>query len=421
MRVSNHHQNKATMKIRGEAVGALGEVKDAWKPQKCPPRCKALLKQMESEVSQLAPTPGMEHLQRDYLHSEIKQLRKALEQATTKAEEQKIQKLLDDKQWTLDNLPVLYRNECALTYPALVCGLKYDRSCGWQAKVWISPKQHLIVEVEEHYVKWLLTDLAYECGKYHKASTKFAKIEKYHLQKDLDEIQFFKFKDMHDGTYNLVDEYMTTVPASAAWVKKNIDAELLSPINADEGGWIHNTFGSCATSTVALPVLSARVLARNPKVLHKNSGNQCVLMALASALAYMGKDGMAESIASASKKYGLKRCGVQFKEFVSIVGTMLHVPCRKTDYKNGLTTEVRRENPVVVALRGWKDGRVCSLNHCVCFVGNLVFDSNLDVALETTKKNLDLICNNVLDGASYDGIYWAREVMIVQKPKQQKK
>ena len=63
---------------------------------------------------------------------------------------------------------------------------------------------------------------------------------------------------------------------------------------------------------------------------------------------------------------------------------------------------------------GDKKEMVC-INHSVCFVGDYVFDANLDRALEITRDSLDFICDNIVDGAIYDGIFWSRELIFQTK------
>jgi hypothetical protein len=56
--------------------------------------------------------------------------------------------------------------------------------------------------------------------------------------------------------------------------------------------------------------------------------------------------------------------------------------------------------------------RTVPINHCVCFLGEFVFDSNCATALKINKENLDRICSDIVEGSFYDGIYWSRELIL---------
>jgi hypothetical protein len=77
-------------------------------------------------------------------------------------------------------------------------------------------------------------------------------------------------------------------------------------------------------------------------------------------------------------------------------------------------------NPVVCKLKAAKvttDERKLTVyvNHCVCFVGEYMFDSNLPRALPINRMYLDAVVASISPGAFYDGIYWARELAVVPR------
>ena len=74
--------------------------------------------------------------------------------------------------------------------------------------------------------------------------------------------------------------------------------------------------------------------------------------------------------------------------------------------------DLGRRNPVVVSIRAKKEGRKENIAHVVGLFGNIIVDSNLDFAMRRCRKSMDYICHNVLDGASFDGIKWARELVL---------
>ena len=52
------------------------------------------------------------------------------------------------------------------------------------------------------------------------------------------------------------------------------------------------------------------------------------------------------------------------------------------------------------------------LKHCVCFIGDVVFDPNFDFAMVASQESMDCICNKLQLGVSYDGIEWSRELIL---------
>ena len=62
-----------------------------------------------------------------------------------------------------------------------------------------------------------------------------------------------------------------------------------------------------------------------------------------------------------------------------------------------------------------------NLNHCVCFVGEYVFDSNQERALVINVESLNAICSSIIHGSKYTGLRWSRELVLKQPFKNDKR
>jgi hypothetical protein len=69
------------------------------------------------------------------------------------------------------------------------------------------------------------------------------------------------------------------------------------------------------------------------------------------------------------------------------------------------------------------DGKiqVVHVSHCVCFVRDLIFDSNMTQAMTIDQKNLDKVVASIIPGAKYSGIIYSRELVFRKRPNSQKK
>ena len=61
----------------------------------------------------------------------------------------------------------------------------------------------------------------------------------------------------------------------------------------------------------------------------------------------------------------------------------------------------------------WED---IGINHCVCFLGDWVFNGNMGRALRFSRDSLDRICDSIQDGAMYNRIAWHKELQLIPRP-----
>jgi hypothetical protein len=159
-----------------------------------------------------------------------------------------------------------------------------------------------------------------------------------------------------------------------------------------------------------------------PKIKYRNQGDQCLLKCLASALHHLRHPAKALIISQGYTACDGRKEFNQTMNFIRETMTTEHgkIPLRRKIYKPEDPLS-RTPNPVVASLKAVLivDGRVqqTQIKHCVCFVGDYIFDSNRETALPLNPLSLDQICHDVVPGATYAGIYWSRELLLVRELK----
>ena len=144
-----------------------------------------------------------------------------------------------------------------------------------------------------------------------------------------------------------------------------------------------------------------------------------MIKSLASALHHMGYAEEAANLVVNYEKLPSSRCrtGELARLQASVASSIEKKPLVKGKYDLSGLVSSPSKNPIVACLKAacLEDGRKkknVGLNHCVCFWDTYVFDSNYATALEINKENLDRICNDIVDGSFYDGIYWSRVLLL---------
>jgi hypothetical protein len=156
-----------------------------------------------------------------------------------------------------------------------------------------------------------------------------------------------------------------------------------------------------------------------PKIQHRNEAEQCTLKCMASALHYLGHHKLARII-SLGYKVGYESC--DFKKAMAFIDEMTRKHCGKQMWLKGglskrrycpLDLSHRRPHPILASLKAVDQmKKPTGINHCVCFVGDYIFDSNMETALPISQKTLDFICDSIVTGATYAGIFKSRELLI---------
>lgn len=102
---------------------------------------------------------------------------------------------------------------------------------------------------------------------------------------------------------------------------------------------------------------------------------------------------------------------------------------RAWEWYDPLRPDHHVENPVVIGLRATerrKEGmeelfeevtinhsvKEVSINHCVCLVGSLMFDSNMQAALPVDLAALNRSVSLIRPDCYYAGVLWSREILL---------
>ena len=165
-----------------------------------------------------------------------------------------------------------------------------------------------------------------------------------------------------------------------------------------------------------------------PMVMFRNSGSgSCMEKCFCSGLyhAKYHKTATELDVVFGSQQYirqGDKRVQKrQFKkttwEFLSSTKQFKRVSLRSRMRFDPFNSDHHRDLPILAELKATTTNRKgkrvpVGINHCVAFVGGWVFDSNQPTALPTSRESLDKICDNVLQGSEYSGIYWHLELFM---------
>jgi len=281
----------------------------------------------------------------------------------------------------------------------------------WQGEVWTYANKLEVIAFNESYVKTLLTPFAFK--KRYFQSDEFIPLVKYDRQQTVDETHFARIFKVNKKNYTLIDnDGFRVFSVSAAWVHHYLPLEIWLELQKYPAG--HKVHIPVGTSSPAFPMIK-----------YHNESEQCLLKSLASALDYLGLTAKA-SLISKGYKRGYTSCDF-VKSMAFIRETMIDekkrnssgqgkpIPFRKANYFP-MDVSNRRPHPVLVSLKAAvrENGKIVKsrVNHCVCFVGNYIFDSNRDTALPISVASLNEICDSIVPGSTYDGIQWSRELLL---------
>ena len=415
-----------------------------------PGRCKAILDGIDQTVLE-AFANTKEYLKLDFLHSQINMLEIELNHCNTKSSRQK----LEDKKWVRENRLAIALEEYLVDQPELVyavCREKRGKKVKWIAKVWVGKHTLALVETSCSHIKSLLTDLVYKKLLTAKNKLGFVVLKKYDRADDLNKTHFRRVRMVNASTFEVMDVNGMTVFVSAAWARDNIENDALNeainhpqkwsgPMGVGSGGAAmstkhHNIEHALIECGTNMGTNMCTKLPSNPKVatgspvtmplvMFRNTvGNQCLGLAMACGLAYLGYTAEAERVAGGYKLGKIRHNSCQssdFRNWVLVVMNksnikvrwrnakyLYHGNQRRRKFGNGLNIEARLPHPIVATIGATQDGKPVNVNHCVCFVNGYVFDPNMEHAMLITKENMDTICSNIIHGARYEGIKWSR-------------
>jgi len=358
----------------------------------------------------------------------IDSLKQSLKSASKRKKKQlreDIEKKIKDLEWMMVNYRVeAQKNLLLWEYPRSVHSLKVKVVRGreeWIGLVWYSKNQRQTVELTDEYVRYLLTAEAYkkQCFR----SGEFVALRKYDRQSTVDETHFRGVRKISSHQFQVVDCQGQKVNVSIRWACKNLPKESIQDAvkhSTQEGFRLIPLGCPRVKESGVVECISEGQAEQLPFTMYQNIGRQhkCMPKCFASALHFLGYKKEAARI---GKSNDASAC--QFEGFKNLVLETMKsngwiVRYRKSNY-NPYDACKRRDNPVIVSLKAatMDDGKTVtvSINHSVCFVGDYVFDANRERALLISRESLDTICDDIVPGSFYNGIYWDRELVV--KPK----
>jgi hypothetical protein len=416
------------MSTDSDMVSTSGHIGEA------PENLHAWFQRMDQEVA--AFYEDHPEFKQSRLEAEVAKLEAALKNSSRgnrKRRTEKLEEALNDKKWMLANRHSVAIAEVMVRNPLGIHSMKRVDGITWEARVWTSRTTLSTVELRDKAVKNLLQAFSYN----NRFQGEFEKMRKYDFLAVLDatnfrSIQACSYDDFGRTVYRMYDCHGGTAIVDADWAELGLTTEVIKAMEdeyvAEQGGnkpW-QFPFGSRAnTSSAAPPVLAAPppVVVLGPPIKYRNNVKvpACLTRSVASALDYLGF--VKEAKALGSVVMTAER-GCQVIKFGNTLRTTLKENCGTRISYIGAYCSGKRYDPLdphhrdtrmpiaacLKAERVTQSGKrePVNLNHCVCFVGDYVFDSNLERALPISLESLNTICSSIVGEASYCGLYWSR-------------
>jgi hypothetical protein len=153
---------------------------------------------------------------------------------------------------------------------------------------------------------------------------------------------------------------------------------------------------------------------------YRNEAELCTLKSMASALHFLGYPEIAQQI-SKGYKVGYESCN--FHKAMAFIDEITRKNYGKKMRLKGMSRRRRRycpldpsyrpPHPILASLKAVDTmKKPTGINHCVCFVDDYIFDSNMETALPISQESLDAICDSIITGATYAGVFRSRELLI---------
>ncbi|MCA1807664.1 MAG: hypothetical protein LC687_07445 [Actinobacteria bacterium] len=338
-----------------------------------------------------------------------------------KRKTQKLKRLKEEKSEVMDKARII---AMAWHDTQVFHAILLDEDGQWRGKVWTHQGQLEEMELTEGFVRDnLLSRYAWRNRQKKFNSKDFVELKKYDRQQEVDETHFSYVIKKKDRSYILCDingRYATDIPLS--WVRAHLPKEVFSELQEkDPRTRVAIPRGSSSRQSVdPSPISEGDQAIEGPKVHYRNTASQCILKSLASAVHYLGLHQLAFLI---SQGYNRGYESSTFEKSEAFVKQLLKTHCigavfhgmgkKKRRHYCPLNPSCRPNHPILAIIkvldRTNKEGNI---NHCVCFVGEYIFDSNRETALPISYESLNMICDSISTGATYAGIYKSRALLI---------
>ena len=143
-----------------------------------------------------------------------------------------------------------------------------------------------------------------------------------------------------------------------------------------------------------------------PKINYRNKNDQCIVMCCASAIHFLGyKEEASVFITICNETPTKQQAKKAFNNYQPMIVKALKAKKGgkvrvSRPYYSPADLSSRSPNPIVVSLKVTLGKQLSRINHCVCFVGDYIFDANREFALPNNVSSLNLICDGVKSGTT---------------------
>ena len=359
----------------------------------------------------------------EYLDDQIRRLERELSVATSPFVSALVAKRIEEKKWCRNNREALALLDSRMDDHRWIVSIRYEPGKGHFALFYLHNDTLRETDITPDFARELLMPQALKSGRYN--CKNWVKIRFYDLRRNVMNTEFKYVQKVDYGRYDFWDS--NGVPVRVPWqiAQKIARAETLEKAAANRTEmptgsvirWKSSKDSELAKSPDAGPVVHFR-----------NSGGLCAESALCSG---MHSFGLVDPSNALFGLYQNKRSlpgskKSQFRELEKCIRRVLSGSCKavalcKRGRYDPLDSRNRRQAPVLAELRAkrindggrWED---IGINHCVCFLGDWVFDGNMRRALRISRDSLDRICASIQDGAMYNRIAWHKELQLTPRP-----
>jgi hypothetical protein len=369
-----------------------------------------------------------------YLQDQVRKLTQQLHSRQKISQRKDIEKCLNDKLWFLENRTIVAKSEVMLQNPYSIYSLWNQGEGDWKALVWVSSTSQMEVELRDKFVKEILRgDVYADHNRFQDGG--FTRLRPYDLLEEVNDTFFSAIRQCNQPNQNvfeLRDVNGVKVIIDAEWVANNIEEEIVAEAQKQLGVFVEIPVGGFSNQGCSR---SSFFSADAPIVIFRNNPTRpmCLMRSFASGLHHLGYAKAGEAIATPNKNSGLSSRQGQFSYFdervklaMKLEGLLqirLKKPWRgnKKEYYNPLLVEHRHNNnPIAASLKAVKEGKSGRMSnvqiaHCVCFVGDWVFDCNMERAMIISVESLNHICSSIVPGSKYNGLFWQRELLLFPK------
>ena len=402
------------------------------------PTClKDLFERKEWHIDQFIA--ANKRFQKPYLQHQVARLEKDLikELEMTKDEpwmedqiREKYEDLIREKRWCLKYHRREAWKEVLLEQPWAMFSLRRLPIEGWSGYMWYSRTTIIKVALEDKWVRNLLGPIKYQDKKFQ--GNEFKELKPYDRMVEIEETKFRSIRKTGRNRFELIDYAGSPYPAvvtrtwaRAHYKKSKVDQAVYLFACEKFNKTVDLNSGSMPRGDLdlGLPPLGAANNVGSPEsttggeglppIIFENKKEECMPYSLANAVHWLGRTELALKIAIPRNT-----------DYSLLIRTVKPYVVRRA-YVNGvrfdpLCHDHRIMNPVFAQLKAVKDNeygqqKPIGIQHSVCFVMGLVFDSNMATALPITIENLNIITDSIITGARYSGIELGRELVLQKR------